>query len=418
MTVEPRPLRILLSAYACQPGEGSEPGVGWNWAVELARLGHAVWVLTRSNNRPSIEPALPSLPAAVQSRLRFIYHDLPNWVLQLKRGPFGTHLYFSLWQRGVLPVARAAHQQNRFDVIHHLTFGVCRQPSLLHRLGVPFVFGPVGGGETAPPGLRSTLQLRDRAAEVLRDMVNSASLLNPELRRCLEGAALVVAKTPETAAWLRKAGAASPLQQLEIGIDTSRVVPRGPDRQPGQPLRCIFAGRLLGWKGVHLAIDAVAAAVARSVDVTLTIVGKGPMEQTLKAQVHALGLQSRVRFLGAVDQLTLFRQFREHDMLLFPSLHDSSGNVVLEAMAHGLPAVCLKTGGPAMMVGASNGFAIEAVGHRHAKVIDGLSAALARLASDSSCWKTVHAGALEVAAAMTWRAAVQAAYFRFQTVEG
>src|ERR1700686_5022098 len=51
-------LRILLSAYACEPGKGSEPGVGWHWAVEMARLGHRVTVLTRQNNRAGIELAL------------------------------------------------------------------------------------------------------------------------------------------------------------------------------------------------------------------------------------------------------------------------------------------------------------------------------------------------------------------------
>ena len=47
-------LRILLSAYACEPDRGSEPGVGWNWVRHLARE-HEVWVITRSNNRGIID---------------------------------------------------------------------------------------------------------------------------------------------------------------------------------------------------------------------------------------------------------------------------------------------------------------------------------------------------------------------------
>jgi hypothetical protein len=56
-----RRLNVLLSAYACEPGRGSEPAVGWNTAVELASH-HEVWVLTRANNRPQIEARLAGDP--------------------------------------------------------------------------------------------------------------------------------------------------------------------------------------------------------------------------------------------------------------------------------------------------------------------------------------------------------------------
>ena len=50
-------MKILVSAYACEPGKGSEPGAGWLWARAAARR-HEVWVLTRANNREAIEAAL------------------------------------------------------------------------------------------------------------------------------------------------------------------------------------------------------------------------------------------------------------------------------------------------------------------------------------------------------------------------
>jgi hypothetical protein len=47
-------IKILMSAYACEPGKGSEPGVGWRWAIETAALNHEVWVITRTNNKAAI----------------------------------------------------------------------------------------------------------------------------------------------------------------------------------------------------------------------------------------------------------------------------------------------------------------------------------------------------------------------------
>ena len=76
-------MRVLLSAYSCQPGKGSEPGIGWNWAMQIARF-HEVWVLTRAANRQAVEAALRANGPA---NLRFAYYDLPRWARFWKRGP-------------------------------------------------------------------------------------------------------------------------------------------------------------------------------------------------------------------------------------------------------------------------------------------------------------------------------------------
>ena len=77
-------MRILVSAYACSPGFGSEQGVGWNRALQLARF-HEVWVVTRSKNRAAIEAALAREP---RPNLHFLYQDLPRWArLCTSQGP-------------------------------------------------------------------------------------------------------------------------------------------------------------------------------------------------------------------------------------------------------------------------------------------------------------------------------------------
>jgi glycosyltransferase involved in cell wall biosynthesis len=406
----PAPTKVLLSAYACEPDRGSEPGVGWNWMLALLQRGLEVWVLTRANNRPVIEEACARLGLPLGTRLHFVYHDLPPWVLKLKRrGWVGTQLYYELWQRTALAVARQAHAQHRFDLCHHLTFGVWRHSSPLYRLGVPFVFGPVGGGEEPPWTLVRTLPLRDRLAEHARHAVNAVAAAWPGVRRCLRASALVLAKTPETARWIAKAGAASrPL--LEIGIDCD-AVPEPPRRALRGGLRCLFAGRLVGLKGVHLAVRACAHLARRGVDIELTIVGKGPQRERLESLVREQGLASRVRFVDWLDRAALFAEYAAHDVLVFPSLHDSSGNVVLEAFSQGLPVVCLARGGPGVMVDGSNGIAVPAPDDAtEDQVCGGLADALQRLADDRSLRQAMSAAALATARRMTWAAAVEAVY--------
>ena len=98
-------LKLLISAYACEPGKGSEPGVGWRWALETAALGHDVWVLTRSNNEPAIAHQLAVL--GHPSNLHFLYYDLPPSLRWWKRGGLTVHLYYLLWQWGAYKFIRA-----------------------------------------------------------------------------------------------------------------------------------------------------------------------------------------------------------------------------------------------------------------------------------------------------------------------
>src|ERR1700680_3319916 len=100
-------MKILVSAYACEPGKGSEPGVGWNWVMQVARF-HEVWVITRANNRQAIEAAGATQPG---QQVHWVYVALPRWARLWKRGPRGVHLYYYLWQVGAYVVAKRLHKE-------------------------------------------------------------------------------------------------------------------------------------------------------------------------------------------------------------------------------------------------------------------------------------------------------------------
>ena len=170
--------RILLSAYACEPDRGSEPGVGWTWATELARIGHEVSVITRADNRPTIE----SNAQHRSLNLTFLYYDLPTWVQHWRRFPGGKRLYYVLWQWFAVRYLRHLFSALPFDVVHHVTYVSARYPSFMGSLGIPFLFGPVSGGEGIPPRLRSGLSAGARFQEWLRDLSNFLVRFDPLMR--------------------------------------------------------------------------------------------------------------------------------------------------------------------------------------------------------------------------------------------
>lgn len=97
-----RRLRVLISAYACEPDKGSEPEVGWQWALQMARF-HDVTVLTRANNKPGIEAKLATLRGQ-RPVPTFVYHEESNFLQGTKQRLSSLKLYYVLWQRSAREV--------------------------------------------------------------------------------------------------------------------------------------------------------------------------------------------------------------------------------------------------------------------------------------------------------------------------
>ncbi|HXV11539.1 MAG TPA: glycosyltransferase family 4 protein [Burkholderiales bacterium] len=371
-----RPLRVLLSAYACEPHKGSEPGVGWHWAQALVAAGHDVCVITRANNRPAIERALAGNPVG---SLRFAYYDLPGWAAWWKRGGRCVHLYYVLWQWGAFCLARALSRETRFDVAHHITFGVFRHPSFMALLDVPFVFGPVGGGERAPRRLRASFPVTGYLTDLARDAANAVVRFDPLMTLVFRRSAAVLCKTHETLTRIPRRHRGKCRIQLEIGTDGTAPLP-APRVRDAAGLRVLYVGRLLYWKGLHLGLHAFAQLLAFDPDARLTVIGSGPNERWLRGISHDAGIDAAVTWVPWLERADVLRAYSRHDVLLFPSLHDSSGNAVLEALSCGLPVVCLDAGGPGVLVDPSCGFKVNPTSVE--QVVSDLSRALTALARD------------------------------------
>jgi glycosyltransferase involved in cell wall biosynthesis len=372
--------RILLSAYACEPGKGSEPEVGWLWATELADAGHEVWVLTREANRDAIEMEIARRP---KRHLHFSYYDLPRWARGWKRGARGVHLYYALWQWGAYRQARRLASEIRFDCVHHVTFVGLRAPSFMGLLGLPFFLGPVSGGETVPRRLRVGMTETARWRETMRDVANKVIHADPVMRSSLHKAERIFLATRESLRLVPAAFQQKCTVQLGIGLSREYLGWTGQQLSPASTeMRLLYAGRLLEWKGLDLAIHAVGRLRDRGVRVRFTIVGDGPARAGLRRLTAELGLEAEVHWTAWLPRDQLHESYYEHDALLFPSLRDSGGMVVLEAMAHGLPVVCTDCGGPAVIVNRRCGRVVSTLERTKDEVIGGMIEALYELSCD------------------------------------
>ncbi len=378
-------LKVLLSVYACAPAQGSELGVGWSTAREMAKY-HEVWVLTQARHRPAIEAELAHNPVPT---LHFVYYDLLRW---RQRGIHPhRHLwrlkayrvaYYYLWQLGAYRAAKRLCSEVGAELAHHVTFVTYLKPSLLALLPVPFIWGPVGGGESAPRAFQSGLGLRGKILEVVRDLARWWGEHDPLVRLTARRSVLALATTKETAVRLHRLGVEDVRVLTQVGLSEEEIdlLSRREAHRGTNITRFVSVGRILYWKGFHLGLRAFAQ--ARLSDAEYWIVGSGPERKRLQALAEELGIAHQVKFWGELPRDETLRRLGECHVLMHPSLHDSGGFVCLEAMALGLPVICLDLGGPAVQITEETGFKVPAI--KPEQAVNDLVAAMDMLSRDRS----------------------------------
>jgi len=339
-------LKILISAYSCAPGRGSEPAVGWNVA-ELAARRHRVWVLLDEHNRPWVEQSVADLR---RLGIQWIFVKLPWPLSRLFSIRWRGYLHYALWQVAAYFEARRLHRRIGFDLIHHVTYQNSWAPVWTGRLGVPLVWNG-GRRDVVPMRLLSRLGLRGGLAELVRAALmrlfwlvtdplvarRAATILSLGPARCWPAGARV---EPIACGGLSEAEASR----------LSRIPPR-----QGEPFRIASIGRLVAFKGVALALEAFARFRAKVPESEFWVIGEGPERRRLERLAARLGCADSVRFLGWRSRDELFALFEQIDVLVHASLRDAFGYVVVEAMAAGRPVLCLDAGGAATIVRSGGG---------------------------------------------------------------
>lgn len=383
-------MKVLVSAYACEPNEGSEPGIGWNLAKQAARF-HEVWVLTRRNNREVIEEEMRLNPC---TSLHFVYIDLPGWSCFWKRGAKGLHIYYCLWQVAAYRHAKRLLRDIDFDLVHHLTFGNVWLPTLLWKLPIPFIWGPLGGYETIPLTFWRMFKLKWKLFEFIRCLIRFwARYLDPLTMRTGEKASIIISRTFETELTLLKAFPGKVRSMPGNGLNRYEIIDNSMDlfKSTETPmLNVLMVGRMIHWKGFDMGIQAFKKLVTVNTNAKLHIIGSGPEEKHLRSLCSSIGIGEKVIFHGQTSHQEALGHFEKADILLHPSLKDSACSVIFEAMAVGIPVVCLNCGGPGEVVTEASGIKITLKNPRQA--VEDLAAALIHLGNDQTLRQALGTG--------------------------
>jgi glycosyltransferase involved in cell wall biosynthesis len=405
---EGRRFRVLVLAESAHPRAQSVSLVGWAHSRALAEVAD-VHLVTRLANRDAILAAgllegrdftavdTSGLERAVNGLAGFLRGD-PNkgWTTLMA---LSLPAYWA-FERAAWKQFRERIQGRAFDVVHRITPVSPSMPSLIAahcaRAGVPFVLGPLNGGLPWPPQFQAVRRAEGEWLSYVRGVYR----LVPGYRASRRHAAAILAGSRSALGEIPGRWRHKTIFMPENGIDPGRF-PAPPGRQRTMPLKALFIGRLVPGKGLDMAIASAAALIRRG-SLELDVVGDGPERKRLTARIAEAGLEGRVRMHGTVPPDRVRQYLVPADLLLFPSIHDFGGGVVLEAMAMGVVPVVVDYGGPGDLVDAASGIAVP-LADRDA-IIAGLAAALERLARAPGELDRMGANARQrVETLFTWR---------------
>jgi len=332
-----------------------------------------------------------------------VWVTLPRWLdpWNPARGERGLRLHYFLWQRAALRAARRLHEQVHFDVAHHVSWVTFRAPSLLWKLPIPFVFGPIGSGQIAPRAFRRYFD-GDWPREHVRNMLIGATPLNPVIRAAFRHSALVLATNRETEHLARRMGA----RRVQLLADAG-VQPRdlGPARvRAGGPLQLLWVGRLESRKGLPLALEALALLGGERVH--LLVAGGGPRRAAWEARTRELKIQDQVTFLGQVPFEEMSELYAGADAFIFTSLRDSCGTVLFEALSHARAVIVLDHQGAGALIASAACMKVPVTTPQ--ETVRGLADAIGELRDNPSlCQALGAAGQDFVRAHLQWDARVR-----------
>ena len=312
------PLNVLLLNYEFPPSGGGAGNATYHTALELSRRGHNVDVLTaRLPNQAMIDNVEDLTIHRVYSRRLGVHES----------GLFGALTYVLTAMRRIRQLAKRAD----YD-LYHFYFGL---PTGLLALYVrffvkkPYIISLRGSDVPGYDTNRWYLQPLH-------------AVLAPLSRYLWSNAAAVVALSKNLRDLAHTTAPDLDIDVIGNAVCTD-IFPQKPDRQISSPVRLTCVCRLVKRKGIEYLLDAMQELKGKGF--LLDIVGTGDQDQAIRRMIEEKGLAKWVSMVGYVPRDYLAERYHNADIFVLPSLSESFGQVLLEAMSCGLPIVASRVGG-------------------------------------------------------------------------
>ena len=332
-------LKVLINAYACSPNMGSEPGMAWNWCVNLANHCE-LHIVTEGEFRDHIEAVLPSLPHG--KNMHFYYNPVSEKVRKMcwDQGNWWFYYYYRKWQKKTYTIALDIIANNHIDVIHQLNMIGFREPGFLWKINdIPFIWGPIDAKETFPVAYLKGLSQKQQLFIRLKNLITKLQLsYSFRVISAVNKAFYVVSASSESVKSFHKYLNLSSQLINETGCYPGIYSDFLKKRLEKETLDILWVGKLDARKQLTLAIKTIAK-LKHIEKIKLHIIGGGDACQ-YQALADSLCISDKCYWYGAISHIEVQKIMQRSDLFFFTSVAEGTPHVVLEAINNCLPVVC------------------------------------------------------------------------------
>lgn len=356
-------MKILYDCFSCSPYYGSDEGIGWMWPYLMSKH-HEVWALVRKDRRQDIERYCNENNV---HNIHFVYCDIPDWMnfyykrlAKNKNGAIDFLAYQFLWQFPAYKTAKKLNKEIHFDIVHHVSTNDFRLIGFLYKLKTHYLIGPIGGAQETAPALKYYVRNYEKS-EKLRTLLNKLMIKLPGYKKALNRADKIYFSNPETRDFLTPYIKDISKCELMTEIGHNKTSENGENLSKCETSReavFMWAGRMEYRKGLELLVD-VLKELPLNLNWKVVLCGDGSQREYIEKLCSKEMFSDRVEFCGKLPYEQVQALYNRATAFVFPSLRETTGTVIIEAMSNGVPVICLKQGGGAMVVTNDSGYLID-----------------------------------------------------------
>ena len=354
-------MNILINAYACAPNMGSEPGMAWNWIINLARYCR-VFVITEGEWRYEIERELEKLPQ--KESITFYFSPVSPRIRKMcwNQGDWRFYFYYKKWQKEALEIAKNITVENQIEIIHQLNMIGFREPGYLWKLNKPFIWGPIGGMKNFPLKYLIGSDPKMMFFMVIKNVINNFQIkYDGRVKLAVNNSKILISAIPETQFALLKHYNKQSILIPETGTYDKTDFYREEDFFiKNKTFDLLWVGKFDFRKRLDLAVKTLST-LKHLKNIRLRIVGSGTRHQIKKYQAltKKLGIEDMVVWEGLLPNRKVMEIMQNSHLFFFTSVSEDTSTVVLEAISNHLPVLCFNTCGFGPIVDSSVGVKIE-----------------------------------------------------------
>lgn len=337
--------KILVMAYMLSPYKGSEFSVAWNYVTNMSKENDLTVLYGISGKHmgecKETEDYINKHPIAGVKLVPVYPNRLANLLNWLNRHDVFVYTFYyayQVWHKQAYKVAKQLIQKEHFDLIHYVGMIGYREPGYLWKLGLPYVWGPVGGANNVPWQLMKPMPLTGKLKQAFRNVANTIQFhTKRRLKQALKATDILLTATSENQRkfWeaYHKKSICLPENCItdNITLDESKF-----NNSPYY--RFIVIGTLDARKSVITLLKALTQVKQRNL-LRIDIVGDGPLRVSLQHYAVLHDIDNLITWHGQLPRNEAVKVFNSAHMHVITSVSEGNPTTIWEAMSYGVPTM-------------------------------------------------------------------------------